>query len=432
MKSTRKERIGWYIYDWANSAFSTSVITVFIGPYLTEIAKNASDTAGYVYIFNIPIYHGSLFAYIISISVILQLFSLPILGAIADNAKSKKTILGLCAYIGAFATMALYFLQGDNYLFGSVLLIIANLAFGASVVVYNSFLSDLAEPERRDSVSSIGWASGYLGGGIVLALNLYLFFMKDNFGISSGHAVRISLCSAGVWWALFTIVPLLVLKTRSNTEALSIKSSIVKSIKDLAFTIKDARNHSQALLFLVAYLFYNDGVQAIIALSAQFGNQEINISIESLTFLILMIQFIAFGGSLLFNLVANKIGAKNSIIIAILMWTAVVVFAYGFLSNETEFFIMGAVIGLIMGGTQALSRSLYSQTIPPGMEAKYFSLFEVSEKGTSWMGPMLFGLSLQLTNSYRIAILSLVIFFVIGLGLLIKFKLPENEINHQH
>lgn len=432
MISTRKERIGWYIYDWANSAFSTSVITVFIGPYLTEIAKNASDTAGYIYFWGIPIYHGSLFAFIISLSVILQLFLLPLLGAIADNAKSKKTILGVCAYIGAFSTMALYFLQGDNFVFGSVLLIIANLAFGASVVIYNSFLSDLAEPERRDSVSSIGWAVGYLGGGIVLALNLYLLFMKEDFGISTGHAVRISICSAGVWWALFTVVPLFLIKTRRFSKALSVKAGISKSIKDLAFTIKDARNHPQTLLLLVAYLFYNDGVQAVIALSAQFGNQEINISIESLTLLILMIQFIAFGGSLLFNLIAKKIGAKNTIIITLLMWTAVVVYSYGFLSNEVEFFIMGAVIGLIMGGTQALSRSLYSQTIPAGMEAKYFSLFEVSEKGTSWMGPMLFGLSLQMTNSYRIAILSLVVFFIIGLGLLIKFKLPKNEINHQH
>jgi len=426
MDSTRKERFGWYMYDWANSAFSTTVITVFLGPYLTEIAKGAADAAGNVSVLGFDIYHGSLFAYAVSLSVILQLFILPILGAIADTSNSKKKLLGLFAYIGAFATMGMYFFDGGNYLVGSGLLVVANLSFGASIVMYNAYLNELAEPEKRDSVSSIGWAVGYLGGGIVLALNLMLYLNAESFGVSSGMAVRISLCSAGVWWAVFTFIPMLLLKVRKREHSTSTSLAVKKSVSVLINTIKDARNHPQAVIFLLAYLFYNDGVQAVIVLSAQFGNQELNLDMGFLTTLILIIQFVAFGGSLLFNLLAKKYGAGNSIAFALVLWIMVVFYSFAILSSSTEFLLMGVVIGIIMGGTQSLSRSLYSKVIPAGREAEYFSLYEVGEKGTSWMGPLLFGLSLQLTHSYRIAILSLVLFFIVGLILLLKFNYRKN------
>jgi UMF1 family MFS transporter len=421
--SSRKERISWYFYDWAVSAFSTTVVTVFIGPYLTEITKAAAGGSDFVNILGIPIHTGSFFPYIVSLSVLLQVIFLPILGAIADYTNKKKFLLGLFAYIGAISTILLYFLQGEMYLYGGILFLIANLSFGASMVIYNSFLGDLAEADRRDEVSSIGWAIGYLGGGVLLAANLVLFSMAESFGISSSHAVRISLTSAGIWWAIFTILPMVYIRARKGTKELPKSQSVVRiGYKQLIETFKEIRKYPKTLMFLVAYLFYNDGVQAVIALSAQFGKEELGLGMETLTTVILMVQFVAFVGSILFNYLAKVFRTKRAILLSLVIWTGTVIYAYQFLNDEFGFYILGAVIALVLGGTQALSRSLFSLMIPPGKEAEYFSFYEVSERGTSWLGPMVFGLSLQFTGSYRIAILSLGVFFVIGFILLMTVK----------
>ncbi len=222
--NNRREQVGWYFYDWANSAFYTTVVTVFLGPYLTGVAEAAAKTLGadnvYIYPLGIKVLYKSLFPYVVSLSVGLQMVFLPILGAIADNSHRKKQMLALFAYIGAFATIGLYFLQGTNYLLGSGLFVLANLSFGASIVFYNSFLPDIASAEDRDRVSSVGWAIGYLGGGLLLALNLYLFSKAESFGLTSGQAVRISLASSGAWWAVFTLIPLTTLKNRRPAREL--------------------------------------------------------------------------------------------------------------------------------------------------------------------------------------------------------------------
>src|SRR5918998_5385809 len=196
-RSRLREQRGWYFYDWANSAFSTTVVTVFLGPYLTAMTENAADAGGLVYPLGIPVLAGSYFPYVLALSVVLQVFLLPITGAIADRTRKKKRLLMLFAYIGAISTMALYLVQGSAYLFGGLLFVGANLSFGASVVLYNAFLPEIAEPDERDQVSSRGWALGYLGGGLLLAANLVFFSAHESLGLSEGHAVRISLLSAG-------------------------------------------------------------------------------------------------------------------------------------------------------------------------------------------------------------------------------------------
>lgn len=417
--TSKKERIGWYFYDWANSAFYTIVITVFLGPYLSSIALNAADSEKNVYILSIPIYAESLFVYTISFSVILQFFLLPYLGSIADYTKSKKLLLGFFAFLGSFSTMGLYFLEGSNYLFGSILLVIANVSFGASVVVYNSFLNDIAEAKDRDKVSSIGWALGYIGGGIILLINILLYSNAENFNISGSYAIRIGLFSAGFWWAVFTLIPLKLLKDRKNSLNHGDQSVFVGGVKGLLSSIKDIIKHPQTLLFLIAYLFYNDGIQAVIAVSGQFAKFEIGMDISSITKIILMVQFIAFFGSLLFMIVAKKTDTKSSIVISLIIWIGVIFYCFYFLTTEMEFSILAMVIALVLGGSQALSRSLFSNLIPKGEEARYFSFYEVSDRGTSWLGPFLFGFGLQLTHSYRYAILSLLIFFIVGLILLL-------------
>ncbi len=423
---SRREQVGWYFYDWANSAFSTTVVTVFLGPYLTTVTQNAADAAGYVHPLGVTVLADSFFPFMVSLSVLLQVFFLPVLGAIADYTRLKKQMLGFFAYLGAFATMGLYFLNGDNYLLGGSLFLLANLSFGTAMVFYNAFLPDISSPDDRDRVSSQGWAMGYLGGGLLLAANLAFFLQADRFGLSTSHAVRISLASAGIWWAIFTVIPLLALRTRESQHSLEPGEHYVTvGFKQLAHTLRKLPQYPQTLLFLVAYLLYNDGIQTVIALSAQFGAQELGLGESSLISLILMVQFVAFGGALLFGHLARWMGAKRAILLSLVIWTATVIYAYGFLQTERQFFIMGGIIAIVLGGSQALSRSLYSQMIPAGQESEYFSLYEVSERGTSWLGPLFYGLALQFTSNYRIAILSVAIFFIAGLVLLPLVDVPR-------
>jgi UMF1 family MFS transporter len=428
-----REQVGWYFYDWANSAFSTTVVTVFLGPYLTTVAKAASDADGFVYPLGLKVFAGSFFAYVVSLSVVLQVLFLPLLGAIADYSRLKKQMFGVFAYAGALAAAGLYFLQGTNYLLGGVLFIVSNVSFGASVVFYNSFLPEIATPDRRDHVSSMGWAIGYIGGGLLLALNLLLFSRAAYFGLTEGQAVRISLASAGVWWGIFTLIPLTRLRNRQPAKSLEPGRGYLRTgLSQLIHTASSARAYPQTVLFLVAYLIYNDGIQTVITLSSQFGQEELGLSISTLTTVVLMVQFVGFFGNIIFDRIARAIGAKGAVMISLAIWSGTLGYVYYLLHGALGFYILGFIIALVLGGSQALSRSLYSQMVPQGQEAEYFSLYEVSDKGTSWLGPLIFGLALTYTRNYRIAVLSLVIFFVIGLALLALVNVSKASIEARH
>jgi UMF1 family MFS transporter len=403
------------------------VVTLFLGPYLTALAKAGASADGYIYPLGLlPVDPRSYWGYLVALSVMLQILCLPFVGAMADASHRKKLLLALFAYLGALPTVAMFFLQGKAYLLGGLLFLVANVSFGASVVIYNAFLPEIAAKEDRDAVSSKGWGIGYVGGGLLLALNLLLYLKASSFGLSEGQAVRISLSSAGVWWAMFTVIPLLTLRERRRATG-----SFTTGFRQLAHTLKDLRNHPQSLTFLCAYLLYNDAIQAVITLSSQFGNDELKIPMSTMTIVILMVQFVAFFGSIGFNWVAAAISAKRAIMLALVLWTGVLVAMCVAVRSTAQFFVASAIVAIVMGGSQALSRSLYSLMIPKGMEAEYFSLYEVSDKGTSWMCPLLFGLALQFTGSYRIAVLSLIIFFLLGLVLLARLDVRRAELDAQ-
>jgi UMF1 family MFS transporter len=423
--STRRERVGWYFYDWANSAFSTTVITVFLGPYLTSIAEKAAGCDGdtcddaVIHPLGLAIAPGSLFPYAVSLSVFLTVFVLPVVGAIADRSPRKKQLLALFAYIGAAATAAMLFLTGDRYLLGAGLFLLANIAFGASVVVYNSFLPQLSTEEERDRVSSFGWAWGYLGGGTLLLLNVAAVLSKDSLGMSTGEVARYSLVSAGVWWAGFTTIPLLTLRNRPVEHPAGPQppagNVITDGFRQLWQTLRGLKAYPLTLFFLIAYLVYNDGIQTVISLASQYGTEELKLSDDVLVPTILMVQFLAFAGALLLGRLAKAIGAWKTILVSLVLWTAVIVVAFFLPERQAlPFVLLGGAIGLVLGGSQALSRSLFSQLIPKGKEGEYFGIYEISDKGTSWLGPLLFGLAYDLTRSYRVAIISLVVFFVVG------------------
>ncbi|MCW2608984.1 MAG: transporter, family [Actinomycetota bacterium] len=423
---TRRERVGWYFYDFANSAFPTTVITVFLGPYLTSIAERAAGCTsaaavddgcrGYLlHPLGIPVSPGSLFPYVVSLSVLLTVFVLPVVGAIADRSAHKRELLAAAAYVGAAATILLVFLTGERYLLGAALLVLANVAFGASVVIYHSFLPQIAEPDRRDAVSSIGWAIGFLGGGTLLVLNVAAVFVGDSAGWSAAEVARWSIVSAGVWWALFTTIPLRRLRNRPPRDGVVDGNPVRVGFRQLRTTLGELRAYPLTLAFLGAYLIYNDGIQTVISQASVYGVKELGLSQEVLVPTILMVQFLAFGGALGLGALAKRIGAKRSILVSLALWTGVLAAAYVLPAHRAlPFIVLGGAIGLVLGGSQALSRSLFSQLIPAGKEAEYFSLYEISDRGTSWLGPLLFGLVFQLTGSYRSAIVSLLVFFVVG------------------
>lgn len=413
----RRERRGWYFYDWACSVYSTSVLTVFLGPYLTSVAKSAADADGYVHPLGIPVRAGAFFAYSVSLSVIVAVLVMPLVGAAADRTGRRKPLLAAAAYTGATATTAMFFLDGDRYLLGGALLVVANAAQSVAMMLYNSYLPRIAPPEQRDAVSSRGWAFGYAAGSLVLVANLVLYTGHDSFGLSESTAVRICLASAGLWWGAFALIPLRRLRDRRTAG----RETALPGFRQLAATVRDMRRHPLTLAFLLAYLVYNDGIQTVISQASVYGSEELGLEQSTLIGAVLLVQVLAVAGALTMGRLARVYGAKRTILGSLVAWTVTLAAGYFLPAGAPVwFFVLAAGIGLVLGGSQALSRSLFSHLIPPGKEAEYFSAYEMSDRGMSWLGPLLFGVTYQLTGSYRDAIMSLVVFFVLGFALLAR------------
>jgi UMF1 family MFS transporter len=289
------------------------------------------------------------------------------------------------------------------------------------LVVYDAILCEIALPDERDRVSSRGWALGYLGGGLLLAVNLAVVTLHDSLGIGTGLAVRLSMLSAAVWWAAFTIIPYRGIRNRPPTAVEREPGGLVRqSFGQLAATLRDMRNYPMTLTFLLAYLFYNDGIQTVIASASVYGDKQLGFSTSALIATILLVQFVAFFGALLFGRLAATRGSRRVILGGLVVWMLVVSAGYFIPAGNLGLFLALAVaIGLVLGGTQALSRSFFSQLVPRGREAEYFSLYQACERGTSWLGTLVFGLVHQWTDSYRPAIFALILFFVVG-GLLLR------------
>jgi MFS transporter, UMF1 family len=423
-KNDPREIFGWKMYDWANSAFYTTVVGALFSPYLTRLAQTAVGENGVV--LNLgpfgEVTAKSLPTLCVSISVGAQVFLLPILGALGDYSDLKKRMMAMFCYIAVIANCLMFFIKDNLYLWGGLLFIIANVCFGASNVFYNAFLPEIVTDDQADKVSSRGYAYGYLGGALLLVLNFVLVQRAESFGISTGLAVRLSLLSAGVWWGGFAIITFYLLKSRPQKKELPPgKGYISAGFAEIAATLKELRRLPLSLRYLIAYLVYNDGIQTVIFAASAFLEQELfpGGNPAFLLEIFLFVQFTAVVGALLFERLAYLIKTKNAIIVSLVLWSGVVIYAYRFLHTVREAWFMAGVIAIVLGGSQALSRSLFSRMIPAGKEASFFGLYEVSERGTSWMGPLLFSVVIARTGSYRQALLSLIFFFVIGLIVLL-------------
>lgn len=421
-KNDRREIFGWIVYDWANSGFYTTVVAALFGDYLTRLAQASVGDNGVIFSAGpFLITAKSLAPFTVGTSVFLQVFLLPILGAYGDYSVLKKRLMIFFCYGGVAATCLLFFLTTGGHLFGAVSFIIANVCFGASMVFYNSFLPDITTEDQRDKVSSRGFAWGYVGGGLLLALNLMFVFTAERIGISTGMAVRLSLLSAGLWWGGFALITFERLKVRPAVRAIPPNQSLLTvGFKELKSTFSELLRLRETLKYLIGYLFYNDGIQTVIAVSGLFLGQELFAArgLETppsfLLGILLLVQFLAFFGALGFERLARLVGTKRAIIVSLIGWVGIVTYSYGFLRTVAEAWILAIFIALVLGGSQALSRSLFSRMIPQGREGSFFGLYEISERGTSWLGPIVFAQVVAYTGSYRQAILSLIVFFVIG------------------
>ncbi len=435
----RRQQRAWYWYDWANSGYVTTVGAVLFAPYLTSVAER--DACGFttdvergvkctepLQVLGLSLSPGSLVFYVITLATVVSAFVLPVVGAVADRSPRRRTLLARFAWAGSLAAAGMFFVEGTNWQLGAVLLLLANLGLGSSLVVYDAILIDVSTPDERDRVSSRGWALGYLGGGLLLLVNLLLVQGHASVGLDVTTAVRLSLLSAALWWGGFTLIPFLGLRDRGPASVEQAPRGhrddgglLRGSFTQLATTLRDLRNYPTTLTFLVAYLFYNDGIQTVIVSASTYGENELGFGTGVLISTILLVQYVAFVGALLFGRAAERLGARRVVLSGLVMWMLVVTAGYFLPELEVvPFLVLATGIGLVLGGTQALSRSFFSQLVPRGREAEYFALYQAGERGTSWLGTLVFGLVHQWTGSYRPAILALVMFFLIGFVLLLR------------
>jgi UMF1 family MFS transporter len=339
---------------------------------------------------------------------------MPLLGSYIDATHRKRLVLITTAAIGSVATIAMIGLnlqQAHPILLGSILFIVANVAFGSSIVASNSFLNDLAAPEERDRVSSRGWALGYLGGGLLLLIHLLMYSWWP-------ESVNIILASTGMWWLMFAIVSVSLLKDPPAPS----RQHRVGILRQAWTSLLGLREHKSAFRFLIAYLLYNETVQTAISMASIYGKMEMHVSDSVLILGILLVQFVALIGALMFNSIAARLGTLPAILISMIGWALALGAALFLPASDMSFYGLAVLIALVLGGIQALSRSYFSTLIPSGTEAEYFALYEISDKGTSWIGPLLFGLVVSLTQSYRYALVSLAVFLAAGALLLLQAK----------
>jgi len=417
----RPARIGWCLYDWANSAFATVILAAVLPVYFVSLVPESGAilTLG-SWQHQLPA--SALWGYAVSGSMLIVAITAPWLGTLADTrGNHKQLLIGFCL-CGSFATSLLYLLSQGDYLAAIGLFIISNIGFSSGNIFYNSYLTVLARPGQTDRLSAQGFATGYIGGGVMLLLVFVLIQFSEQFGFSDrGAATRFGFLLTGIWWLLFALPAFLFLPNptpRGPTEQGPFRTYL-RSCRDII-------RYRELSLFLLAFLFYNDGIQTVIAVSAIFAREELGLSQGSILGCFLMIQFIAMPGALLFGKLADHFGSKRSIMISLVLFTLVCGYA-SLMQSQLEFWILGAVIALVLGGSQAISRSLFASMVPSDRRAEFFGFYAISSRFAAIFGPLTFALVIDWTGSARGAILVLTIFFVIGGTLLLRVDVAKGR-----
>ena len=406
------------MYDWANSAFATVILSAVLPVYFVALVPEEGAHISFLG-FRHSMRATALWGYAVSCSMLIVAFTSPYLGNLADRLNSHRKFLFAYCFLGVMATSFLFFATPGRYLLASILFIVANIGFAGGNVFYNAFLPKLAADHELDRLSSQGFAYGYIGGGIALLLVFGLIQGYSFIGFpDKGAASRSGFLLTGLWWLLFAVPTYLYLRTPASPI---MPDRLHRGVRGYFRIFAEIKRYPSLLLFLVAFLFYNDGIQTIIVVAAIFAREELGLTQSTILSCFLMIQFVAMPGTLLFGRLAEKSGAKRSLYLALLLFILVTIYAY-FMNSAWEFWVLGFVIAIILGGSQAVSRSFFSSLIPEGKHAEFFGFYAISAKFASVFGPFVFAFIVDITGSARLSILALTFFFVTGMFLLTLVK----------
>ena len=416
MKENKRAVWSWAFYDWGNSAYSTTVMAGFFPLFFKEYwadPHNPNQSTFYLGMAN-------------SIASIVVASLAPLLGSIADQGSAKKKFLTFFAFLGVIMTGGLWMVAQGNWQMAVLFYVIATIGFASGNVFYDALLPGLASEERVDAVSSLGFGIGYLGGGLLFLVNVFMYLKPELFGIPDGAtAIKLSFLSVAVWWAVFTIPLILFVPEPKNYENIDFNNAIRMGWVQLVQTFKEIRNMKVVGTFLLAYWFYIDGVDTIIRMAVDYG-MSLNFPGESLIIALLIVQFVAFPAALIYGWLASKIGAKTGIMVGIIAYSFITLLGY-FMTEAWHFYVLAILIGLFMGGIQALSRSLYTRIIPPDKSAEFFGFYNMLGKFAAIIGPALMGTIALVTGSARLSILSILLLFILGAFFLNKVDVNEGK-----
>jgi UMF1 family MFS transporter len=425
MKSDERTIFSWCLYDWANSAFATTILAAVLPIYFVSIVpKGGVDITLLGFTFHT--FATPLWSYGITLAMVIVAISAPILGAIADSSRAKRQFLIGFTYLGALFTALLVTVGYGDYLIALIFFIIALIGFAGGHVFYDAFLPEIAPEGEREYVSGKGFAYGYLGGGLLLVINFLMIQYHSWFGIpDAAWGARLSFLSVGIWWGVFAIPTFLFVHDQGQRRRTH-PHYIHQGFNALTTTMRRMRRFKELAKFLVSFLIYNDGIQTVIVMAAIFGKEELGFSVFTLIGCLLMVQIIGFPSSLFMGRLAQWIGEKQTIYICLLVYCAIVIYGY-FITTPVEFWVLGALVGLVQGGSQAISRSLYSSLLPLGHEAEFFGFFAIANRFASIFGPLVFGVVANITGSVRNSILALIAFFIVGFLILMTVDVEQGK-----
>jgi len=420
MPVQKREILGWAMYDFANSAFATTILAVIFNQYFATVVAGGERGIEF---FGFRLHGASFFTFSVALSMAISAVLSPFLGAVADASASKKRFLMIFCYIAILFTGLLYFVHEGNYWRGAIFFIIANIGFACGNVYYNAFLPEISTDQNIGRISGFGWALGYIGGGVLLGINLIMLKYPGWLGFPSGYfTVQDCFLSVALWWLIFSLPTFLFLGERAEKTLPSFgKSYFSEGYQRLRHTFRRIKTFRELTKFLVAYLIYNDGIETVIVMASIFGAEVLGMETGEIILFFLMIQGIAFFGSLIFGYLADAIGNKKAVMISLGIWSLIVIWAFrlGILWDpKTEYWILGVLAGIVMGGSQAASRSLQGIFTPDANSAEFFGFFAVSGKFASVFGPLIYGILIAITGSVQSGILSVLLFFMIGTAIL--------------
>ncbi len=413
----KKAVFGWAMYDWANSAFATTVMAAFFPIFFKQYWSAGTDPT--VSTANLGLANSAASAFIA--------IAAPVLGAIADRGHSKKTFLFFFTGIGILMTCLFYFIPRGEWQTAAALSVLAMVGYAGSFIFYDALLTTVASEKETDRVSSLGFALGYLGGGILFALNVWMTLKPGDFGLTgAGEAVRLSFLTVGLWWAFFSLPLFFLVREPPRPRERTLPLVIREGLRQLRGTFREIRRLKVIFLFLAAYWFYIDGVNTVIVMALDYG-LAIGLRSDDLIIALLVVQFVGFPSAIAFGKIGERIGSKTAILIGITVYLFIT--AYGVsIDSRNEFFVMACIIGLVQGGVQALSRALYARIIPAGKSAEYFGFYNMMSRFATIKGPLLIAATIYLLKSLgyagipvsRMSILSIAVLFLIG-GILLYF-----------